>query len=49
MNNLQKRKRLETERRMLPFAIEFVKFFVAFTIIISVALLTLHYAVAAMQ
>lgn len=50
MNNNQKnKKRLEAEKRMLPFAVEFVKFFVVFAIIIAVALLTLHFAAAAMQ
>jgi hypothetical protein len=34
---------------MLPFAVEFVKFFIVFAIIIAAALLTLHYSVAAMQ
>ena len=36
------------EKRMLPFAVEFVKFFMVFSIIIAVALLTLHVASAAM-
>ncbi len=44
-----RRKRLEAERRMLPFAVEFVKFFTMFAVIIAVALLGLHYAAAAMQ
>ena len=39
----------ETEKRMLPFAVEFVKFFIIFAIIIAVALLTLHIANAAMS
>ena len=38
----------DKERRMLPFAIEFVKFFTGFIIIIAAALLALHFAVAAM-
>ena len=38
----------EAERRMLPFAIEFVKFLISFTIIIAVALFTLQVATAAM-
>ncbi|MFH1178244.1 MAG: hypothetical protein V1711_00755 [bacterium] len=41
-------KATEMERRMLPFAVEFVKFFVAFVFIIASALLTLHFAVAAL-
>jgi len=41
-------KRREAERRMLPFAVEFVKFFIIFAVIIAVALLTLHIANAAM-
>lgn len=49
MNNQKNKKRLETERRMLPFAVEFVKFFIVFAVIIAVALLTLHVASAAMQ
>ena len=48
MNN-QKNNRREAERRMLPFATEFVKFFVAFAVIISAALIGLHFAIAAMQ
>ncbi len=36
------------ERRALPFFIEFVKFATVFAVIISVALLTLHVASAAM-
>ncbi len=41
---------LETkERRMLPFAVEFVKFFIAFAVIIAIALLCLHFASIAMQ
>ena len=38
----------ESERRMLPFAVEFVKFFIVFAIIIVVALLALHVVSAAM-
>jgi len=34
---------------MLPFVTEFVKFFIAFSVIIAAALLTLHFAIAAMQ
>jgi hypothetical protein len=35
-------------RRMLPFAVEFVKFFTGFIIIVAAALLALHFAIAAM-
>ena len=49
MNNQKNKRRLEAERRMLPFAVEFVKFFIVFAVIIAVALLTLHVASAAMQ
>lgn len=48
MNNSNNKKRLEAERRMLPFAVEFVKFFIVFAIIIAVALFTLQVASAAM-
>lgn len=48
MNKQEDKKRLEAERRMLPFAVEFVKFFIVFSIIIAVALVTLHIASAAM-
>lgn len=37
------------ERRILPFVVEFVKFTTAFAVIIAIALLTLHFASAAMQ
>ncbi|MBI4065704.1 hypothetical protein HY412_00730 [Candidatus Kaiserbacteria bacterium] len=43
-----KNKFIEKERRMLPFFIEFVKFSVAFAVIIAAALLTLHVASASM-
>lgn len=43
-NNLNR----DTEKRMLPFAVEFVKFFIVFSVIIAVALLALHFATAAM-
>ena len=33
---------------MLPFAVEFIKFFTVFTVIIAAALLALHFASAAM-
>jgi hypothetical protein len=36
------------EKRMLPFAIEFVKFLIAFVVIITTALFTLHLANAAL-
>jgi len=39
----------ETERRMLPFVVEFVKFSAGFAVIIAIALVTLHVASAAMQ
>lgn len=49
MNNPKNKEALrEKERRMLPFAIEFVKFFTGFIIIVAAALLALHFAVAAM-
>jgi len=35
--------------RWLPFAVEFVKFFIVFAVIIAIALITLHFASAAMQ
>ncbi|MGD0328571.1 MAG: hypothetical protein ABSB00_02570 [Minisyncoccia bacterium] len=51
-NNLsaeKQAKRREAEKRLLPFAVEFVKFFIVFAVIIAIALLALHFAVAAMQ
>ena len=33
---------------MLPFAVEFVKFFIAFAVIIATALFTLRFAAAAL-
>lgn len=39
----------ETERRILPFVIEFVKFASAFALIIAAALFTLHLASTTMQ
>ncbi|MHB8710386.1 MAG: hypothetical protein ACYC6X_02440 [Minisyncoccota bacterium] len=48
MNNQKNNDRRETERRMLPYVIEFVKFSAAFAVIIAVALFTLHIASAAM-
>jgi hypothetical protein len=49
MNNQKNKESIrDKERRMLPFAIEFVKFFTGFIIIVAAALLALHFAVAAM-
>ncbi len=48
MLNQKNKDRLDAERRMLPFVIEFVKFSTAFAVVIAVALLTLHAATAAM-
>lgn len=47
MNN-QKSSRHETERRLLPFVVEFVKFAAGFAVIVAIALLTLHAASTAM-
>lgn len=41
--------RFATERRLLPFFIDFVKFATGFAAIIAVALLTLHAASAAVS
>ncbi|MHB8660824.1 MAG: hypothetical protein ACYC75_02735 [Minisyncoccota bacterium] len=49
MNNQKNNDRRETERRMLPFFIEFVKFSTGFAVIIALALLALHVANAAIQ
>ena len=52
MNNLKNNPpadRQATERRMLPFVVEFVKFATGFAVIIAVALLALNVAAAAMQ
>lgn len=52
MNNLKNNlpaDRQATERRMLPFFVEFVKFATGFAVIVAVALVTLHIASAAMQ
>lgn len=38
----------KTERRALPFVVEFVKFSTGFAVIVAVALLTLHVASAAL-
>lgn len=43
-----KNNRVEKQRRMLPFFVEFVKFSTAFAVIIAVALLTLHVASASL-
>lgn len=49
MNNPRDNESLRArERRMLPFAVEFVKFCMAFVIIIAIALLTLRFAAASM-
>ena len=48
MNNQKTNTRRATERRMLPFVVEFVKFATGFAVIVAVALLTLHVASAAM-
>lgn len=42
------KKQKQAEQRMLPFAVEFVKFFIAFVVIIATALLTLRFAAAAL-
>ena len=49
--NKQKNKesRQETERRALPFFIEFVKFAAGFAVITMFALIALHFASAAMR
>lgn len=44
MNNPKDNKSRYTERRILPFFVEFVKFSSGFAAIIAVALLTLHVA-----
>lgn len=51
MNNLQNKKESlrDREKRMLPFAVEFVKFFIAFAVIVAAALIALHITSAAMQ
>ncbi len=50
MNNLKNKDDLRArERRMLPFAVEFVKFFIIFATLIAIALLTLRITSAAMQ
>lgn len=48
MNNQKNSDTYETERRALPFFVEFVKFSTAFAVIVAVALLALHVASAAM-
>jgi len=49
MNNQSNNRERDTERRMLPFFVEFVKFASGFAAIIAIALLTLHVASAAMN
>ncbi|OGG92824.1 hypothetical protein A2609_03580 [Candidatus Kaiserbacteria bacterium RIFOXYD1_FULL_47_14] len=48
MSNSNNKKRLEAERRMLPFAVEFLKFCIIFAVIITVALFTLQVASASL-
>lgn len=47
--NSQKSNFWESEKRMLPFFVEFVKFATGFAIILALALLTLHVASATLQ
>jgi hypothetical protein len=47
--NQRNSSRRETERRLLPFVVEFVKFAAGFAVIVAIALLTLHIASAAMS
>jgi hypothetical protein len=50
MNNLKNKKTLkETEKRALPFFVEFVKFSTTFAVIIALALIMLHFASATMS
>jgi len=42
------KKQKQAERRMLPFAVEFLKFCIIFAVIIAVALFTLQVASASM-
>ncbi len=42
------RVRKQSERRALPFVVEFVKFATGFTVIVAVALVALHAASAVM-
>ncbi len=49
MNNQENNNRRNTERRILPFVVEFVKFVTGFAVIVAIALLALHFASAAMQ
>ncbi|MBU6490796.1 hypothetical protein KGQ25_01360 [Patescibacteria group bacterium] len=48
MNNRESnnKSRLDVERRMLPFFIEFVKFSTGFAAIVALALLALHFVSA---
>ncbi|MFA6279157.1 MAG: hypothetical protein WC638_03700 [Candidatus Paceibacterota bacterium] len=49
MSNLKNKESMRAkERQMLPFAVEFVKFFIAFVVIIATALFTLRFAAAAL-
>lgn len=47
-NNVSDANSAETERKMFPFIVEFVKFTAGFAVIIAVALITLHIASAAL-
>ena len=47
MNNRSADRR-ETERRVLPFVVEFVKFAAGFAAILAIALVALHAAAASM-
>lgn len=49
MNNQRNKEDRGGERRILPFFIEFVKFSTGFAAIVAAALLTLHFANAAMR
>ncbi|MBI5406057.1 hypothetical protein HY972_03435 [Candidatus Kaiserbacteria bacterium] len=48
MNDQKNKDRQDSERRMLPFFVEFVKFSTGFAAIVAVALLALHAASAAL-
>lgn len=49
MNNPQNKNRQDKARKTLPFFIEFVKFFIAFAVIVAFALLALRVVSAQMQ
>ena len=49
MNNQRNKENRDGGRRILPFFIEFVKFSTGFAAIVATALLTLHFASAAMR